>query len=308
MAIPDTQSFLLPVLKALADGKELSLADLQERVAKSLRLTPDDVRKMMPHGRYSILYHRVYTAAKYLWRAGLVKYPRRGYRQLTEEGKRLLEDPPPRLDLTFVQSLPDYKQWQDNSRASAVNESSSSVDVVSESTPEDAARKAFELLEDELQADLLVRIHQSSPSFLEHVIINLLIAMGYGGGNADRGEVIGGSGDGGIDGVIREDALGLDNVYVQAKKYAEGNSVGVNDMRNFVGAIDGANTTKGVFVTTADFTKPAKDFVKLSSKRIILINGKELARLMVLYGVGVRTHETYRLQRMDEDYFEAGPV
>lgn len=164
---------------------------------------------------------------------------------------------------------------------------------------------AFQRLEDELQADLLARMHESSPSFLEQVVVDLLIAMGYGGGDAIRGTVTGRSGDGGIDGTIKEDALGLDEVYVQAKKYTAGNTVGESDVRNFVGAIDIANTTKGVFVTTADFTMSAKDYVERSSKRIILINGRELARLMVQYGVGVRTRETYQLQRIDEDYFEA---
>ncbi|MYD89300.1 MAG: restriction endonuclease [Caldilineaceae bacterium SB0662_bin_9] len=307
MAVPDTQSFLLPVLKALADGKELSLADLQERVATSLRLTPDDKREMMPRGHYTVLYHRIYGAAKRLWQVGLVKYPRRGFRQLTEEGSRLLKDLPPSFG-EYVRNLSADRQRKNNDRDPATDEVSSLLDATSETTPEERVQIAFQRLEDELQADLLVRIHQQSPSFLEQVIIDLLIAMGYGGGEAARGEVIGRSGDGGIDGAIKEDALGLDEVYVQAKKYAEGNTVGVNDMRNFVGAIDGANTTKGVFVTTADFTKPAKDYVKQSSKRIILINGTELARLMVQYGVGVRTREIYQLQHIDEDYFEAGPV
>lgn len=308
MPVPDTQSFLLPVLKALADGKELSLADLQEQVAESLRLTPDDIGEMMPSGRYSMLYHRVYTAAMYLWRANLVKYPRRGFRQLTEDGKRLLKNLSAHLDLKYVRSLPAYEQWQDNSRAPVADEGLSSSDEVSEATPEDLVQIAFQRLEGELQADLLARVRQAHPSFLEQVIVDLLIAMGYGGGDAARGEVLGKSGDGGIDGTIKEDVLGLDEVYVQAKKHAEGNTVGESDVRNFVGAIDVANTTKGVFVTTANFTKSAKAYVERSSKRIILIDGLELARLMVQYSIGVRTRQTFRLKRIDEDYFEAGPV
>ena len=308
MAIPDTESFLLPVLKALADGQELTLADLQERVAKYLRLTPEEIREKMPHGRYTKLYHRVYGAAMHLWRAGLVKYPRRGYRQLTDDGKQLLNNLPSRLDLKFIRNLPAYEQWQNNGRASVVDEDASSPDDISEATPEDLMQIAFQRLEGELQADLLARVRQSPPIFLEQVVVDLLISMGYGGGDAARGEVIGRSGDGGIDGTIKEDVLGLDEVYVQAKKYAEGRTVGEGDVRNFVGAIDVANTTKGVFVTTANFTKSAKAYVERSSKRIVLINGTELARLMVQYGVGVRTGETYQLQRIDEDYFEAGLV
>ena len=311
MSVPDTQSFLLPVHQALSDGKELSLADLQERVAKSLRLTPDDIREMMPHGRYSVLYHRVYGAAVYLWRADLVKYPRRGFRQLTEDGNRLLKNPPPRFDLAYVRELPAYKRWRENGRTPATDKGSSPSHAVPEATleeAEEAVRIAFQRLKGELQADLLARVRQAPPRFLEQVVVNLLIAMGYGGGDADRGTVTGQSGDGGIDGTIKEDALGLDEVYVQAKRYVEGKTVGESDVRNFVGAIDVANTAKGVFVTTADFTKSAKAYVERSSKRIVLIDGKELSRLMVQYGVGIRTRETYQLQRVDEDFFEAGPV
>lgn len=307
MSVPDTQSFLLPVLKALADGKELSLADLQEQVAESLRLTPDDIEEMMPSGRYSMLYHRVYSAAMHLWRADLVKYPRRGFRQLTEDGKRLLKNLPAHLDLKYVRSLPAYEQWQDNSKDSAADGGPSSLDAGPEVTPE-VVQIAFQRLDGELQADLLTRVRQAHPIFLEQVVVDLLIAMGYGGGDADRGIVTGQSGDGGVDGTIKEDALGLDEVYVQTKKYAEGNTVGESDVRNFVGAIDVANTTKGVFVTTANFTRSAKAYVARSSKRIILIDGKELVRLMVQYGIGVRTRQTFRLKRIDEDYFEAEPV
>ncbi len=308
MPVPDIQSFLLPVLKALADGKELSLADLQEQVAEALRLTQDDKEEMMPHGRYSLLYHRVYGAAMYLWRADLVKYPRRGFRQLTEDGNRLLKDLPPFLDLKYIRELPGYKRWQADGKAPITDENSSLPDVVSEATSEEVVQTAFQRLESEFRADLLARVRQASPRFLEQVVIDLLLAMGYGGGDADKGTVTGRSGDGGIDGTIKEDALGLDEIYVQAKKYAEGKTVGEGAVRDFAGAIDVANTTKGVFVTTADFTKSAKAYVERSSKRIILIDGPELARLMVQYDVGVRTIETFRLKQFDEDYFDEGLV
>ena len=308
MPVPDVQSLLLPVLEALADGKGLRYVDVRTRLTESLRLTRDDTREMEPSDRYTKLQHHSYWATQHLLRAGLVMPVQRGVFRLTDEGERLLKDPPPRLDLEYVRTLPAYQRWQNNGRASAADRGSSSSDVVSEVTPEDLVKIAFQRLEGELQSDLLARVRQAPPSFLEQVVIDLLIAMGYGGGDAARGVVTGRWGDGGIDGVIKEDALGLDEIYVQAKKYAEGNTVGEGDVRNFVGAIDVANTAKGVFVTTADFTKSARAYVEKSSKRIVLIDGKELARLMVQYGVGVRTRETYQLQRIDEDYFEAGPV
>ena len=308
MSVPDVHSLLLPYLQALANGKELRDADIKERVAESLQLTQSDLQERMPQGRHLKLDSRLYQIRRDLERANLVKSPRRGCRQLTPEGKRLLENPPPSLDMKYVRILPAYRQWKDEGGVAVNGEGLSSSGDSSEATPEEVVENTFQRLESELQADLLARVRQGSPKLLEHVVVELLIAMGYGGGKAARGEVIGRSGDGGIDGVIKEDALGLDEVYVQAKKYAEGKTVGEGDVRNFVGAIDVANTTKGVFVTTADFTKFAKDYVKRSPKRIILINGKELARLMAQYGVGVRTHKTYPLQHVDEDYFEAGPV
>ena len=308
MPVSDVQSLLLPVLEAFAGGKELRHRDVKAKVIESLGLTPGDMQEMMPSGRDSKLTHYEYHATHELKRAGLVMSVRRGVFQVTEEGKRLLQDPPLRLDLEYIRSFPAYKRWRNNSKAPVHGEVSSSANAGPEATPEEVARKAFQLLEEELQADLLARMHELPPSFLEQVVVDLLIAMGYGGGDADRGTVTGQSGDGGIDGTIKEDALGLDEVYVQAKKYAEGKTVGEGDVRNFVGAIDVANTTKGVFVTTANFTRSAKAYVERSPKRIILIDGLELARLMVQHGVGVRTRETYQLQRIDEDYFEADPV
>ena len=171
-------------------------------------------------------------------------------------------------------------------------------------TPEEALDLAARQLSSALEADVLHRVCNGAPAFLERVVVDLLIAMGYGGGDASKGRVTGRSGDGGIDGTIREDALGLDEVYVQAKKYADGNTVGEGDLRNFAGAIDAAGTTKGVFVTTAGFTRAARDYVARSPKRIVLIDGEELARLMVRHGIGVRTRVRYDVKRIDEDYFD----
>lgn len=308
MPVPDVPFLLLPVLKTFADGKGLRYVDTRKRLIESLNLTKDHTEEMEPTGRYTKLQHHSYWATQHLLRAGLVTAVRRSVFQLTEAGERLLKEPPPSLDLDYIQNLPAYQQWQYNNKASANWDGSSSTNAGPDATPEEAVQKACQRLEDELQADVLARVQESSPRFLEQVVVDLLIAMGYGGGEAARGIVTGRWGDGGIDGIIKEDALGLDEVYVQAKKYAEGNVVGESDVRNFVGAIDVANTTKGVFVTTADFTKSARTYVERSSKRIILIDGKELARLMVQYGIGVRTRQTFRLKRIDEDYFEAGLV
>ena len=171
-------------------------------------------------------------------------------------------------------------------------------------TPEEELDRKVGQLNAALETDLLLRVRTASPAFLERVVVDLLRKMGYGGGDVARSRVTGGTGDGGIDGTIREDALGLDEVYVQAKKYAAGNNVGEGHLRDFAGAIDAAGTTKGVCVTTANFTQSARDYVRRSPKRIVLIDGEELARLMVRYGVGVRTRISYEVRLIDEDYFD----
>ena len=241
----------------------------------------------------------------YLGRAGLLERVQSGVWRLTAEGKRLLADAPPRIDMNHLRNYPAYVAWR-----TGRNTSSASGDAAlaplddSANTPEEALERAVQQLRDALEADVLDRVRKASPAFLEQVVINLLIAMGYGGGDAAMGRVTGHSGDHGIDGTIREDKLGLDEVYVQAKKYADGNSVGEGDLRNFAGAIDAAGTTKGVFVTTAGFTRAARDYVDRSPKRIVLIDGEELARLMVAHNIGVRTRARHEVKWIDEDYFD----
>ena len=177
-------------------------------------------------------------------------------------------------------------------------------DYESRETPEETLDRVAGELRAMLEAEILNRVRNAAPEFLERVVVDLLIAMGYGGGDAAMGRVTGRSGDGGIDGTIREDALGLDEVYVQAKKYGDSNTVGERDLRNFAGAIDATGTTKGVFVTTSGFTRAARDYVERSPKRIVLIDGEELARLMFKHGVGVRTRVRHEIKRVDEDYFD----
>jgi len=305
MPVPDFQSLMLPALKAFAGGGEPTLGQVREQVAAAAGLSADDVREMLPSGRQTIFVNRVSWAVIYMARAGLLKRVRRGLYQLTPEGERLLSRKPSRIDLNLLEEYPDFAEWSQRAKAPTPGK-----DVTSKQnedfldTPEEALIRAARQLSGALEADVLHRVLDAAPVFLERVVVNLLIAMGYGGGDATMGQVTGRSGDGGIDGTIREDALGLDEVYVQAKKHAEGNTVGEGDLRNFAGAIDAAGTTKGVCVTTAGFTRAAKDYVARSPKRIILIDGAELARLMVKHGIGVRTRASYEIKKLDEDYFD----
>ena len=305
MPIPDFQSLMLPALKALSDGEEKPISEIRNHIAEAQGLTPEEMRELLPSGRQPVFVNRVSWALLYLGRAGLSERVRRGVWRLTEEGESLLADAPPRIDMNYLRNYPAYVAWR-----TGKNTSSSSEDAVlippddSANTPEEELDRVVQQLRYELEADVLNRVRTAPPAFLEQVVVDLLVAMGYGGGDAERGRVTGRSGDGGIDGTIREDALGLDEVYVQAKKYADSNTVGEGDLRNFAGAIDAAGTTKGVFVTTSGFTSAAKDYVARSPKRIVLIDGEELARLMVVHSIGVRTRIRHEIKWIDEDYFD----
>ena len=304
MPVPDKQSLMLPVLKAPADDAETPISEVRQRVATAEMLTAAEMREMVASGqpRFAL---RVNWAILEMKHAGLVERVRRANYRLTEEGKKLLAQAPARVDLNILRTYPDYVEWSKKAKApSPIKDAKPAPPDESTDTPEEAFHRAVQQLRDALEAEVLDRVRKAAPAFLEQVVVDLLIAMGYGGGDAAMGHVTGRSGDGGIDGTIKEDTLGLDEVYIQAKKYADGNTVGESDLRNFAGAIDAAGTTKGVFVTTATFTSATKDYVKRSPKRIVLIDGEELARLMVEHDIGVRTRIRRAIKRVDEDYFE----
>ena len=306
MPVPDYQSLMLPALEALSGGVEVPLSKVRERVAAAEGLTAEDMRELFSRSHQTIFTNRVSWAVIYMQRAGLVEKVRRGGYRLTAEGERVLAQAHPRIDNEFLGRYPAFVKWRAMSNVRKQNKGIAGPgppDNIAD-TPEEALDRVIQQLRDTLEAEVLDRVREAPPKFLEQVVVDLLIAMGYGGGDAAMGRVTGRSGDGGIDGTIREDALGLDEVYLQAKKYAAGNTVGENDLRNFAGAIDAAGTTKGVFVTAASFTRSARGYVERSPKRIVLIDGEELARLMVTHDVGVRRKIHYEVKRIDEDYFD----
>lgn len=306
MPIGDYQSLMLPTLKALADGAEVPLDEVRERIAVSEKLTDREVSEKLPSGRQTVLANRVGWALLGMERAGLVERIRRAVYRLTDEGGRLLARGLERVNDEVLATYPAFGEWKKRQRQPRIDPPHESYG--SKETPEETLTRAASEMHAMLEAELLDRIRGAAPAVLEQVVVDLLLSMGYGGGDADRGRVTGRTGDGGIDGTIREDALGMDEVYVQAKKYAESSAVGEGDLRNFAGAIDAAGTTKGVFVTTAGFTKSAKDYVARSPKRIVLIDGEELARLMVQHNVGVRTRDRFEIKRIDQDYFDQDSI
>ena len=303
MAVPDYQSLMLPALKALEDGADVPLREARARVAATEGLAAADTHEMLGSGLQTVFANRVGWAMTYMMHAGLVERVRRGVHRLTPEGRNVLSSDPERIDLQTLSKYPSFVAWYRRKGGPGARRGDSDSGDTRTATPEEVLVRAAEDLRQQVQGELLGRVREASPAFVERVVVDLLTAMGYGGGDPDMGRVTGGSGDGGIDGTIREDALGLDEVYVQVKRYAEGTNVGEGDLRNFAGAIDAAGTTKGVFVTTSAFTPAARNYVNRSPKRIVLIDGEELARLMGVHNVGVRKRDL-DVKRIDEDYFD----
>ena len=301
MPVPDFQSLMLPILKALSHTDETTNTVIRNRVATSEGLSEDDTSELLPSGKQSIFTNRVAWALSHMVRAELVKRARRGVYSLSPAGRKLLSNDPQRVDIETLKQFASYQKWTKSFPNPANENNTGSPNGTS---PAEVMDQAFQSLKEVLAADLRDRIQNVEPKFFEKVVVDLLIAMGYGGGDSKMGRATGKSGDHGIDGTIREDKLGLDEVYVQAKKYAPENKIGEGPIRNFVGAIVANGTSKGVFVTTSSFTRAAREFASRSPTRIVLIDGDQLARHMIDYNVGVRSGAMYELKHPDEDYFE----
>ncbi|MBU6464903.1 MAG: restriction endonuclease [Bradyrhizobium sp.] len=307
MAIPDYQTLMLPVLK-LADEGEQRVADVVDLIADRVGLTGEERQKLLPSGRQRVLHNRIHWAKFYLTKAGFLTSPGRGLFAITQAGRELLAENLARIDVSILMRQPGFREFYRNE---GVEDSSNAADAAATGaaspgtiTPEEQIETAYQTLEATLRGDLLDRIAKNSPTFFEQLIVDLLVAMGYGGSHKNAAAQLGRSGDGGVDGVINEDRLGLDRVYIQAKRYAATNAVGRPDVQAFVGSLVGLGATKGVFVTTSTFSGQAHDFVKHLSQRVVLLDGESLAGLMIEHGIGVRTSRTVEFRRLDEDFFE----
>lgn len=296
---------MLPVLRLAAEG-EKRVADVADRVADEFNLTPEEREELLPSGRQRLLHNRIHWAKFYMSKAGLISSPARGRFIATEAGRALLATNPSRIDVGTLMRQPSFREFYrpDNQAdsASAIQSDPAPMEA-DRATPEEVIEAAFRSVQTALRAELLERIVQNSPAFFEQLIVDLLVAMGYGGSHKNAAAQLGRSGDGGVDGVVNEDRLGLDRVYVQAKRYAEGNTIGRPDVQAFVGSLVGLGATKGVFVTTSTFSPQARDFVKHLAQRVILIDGQRLADLMIEHGVGVRVSRAIEFKRLDEDFF-----
>ena len=304
MSIPDYQSLMLPVLRLASGGAEQKFSQAVEALADEFSLTNEERNELLPSGSQAVFNNRVGWARSYLKQAGLLSSPKRGFFVITEEGKKLLSKNLERIDASVLEQYPAFIEFRKRrkEKTEETDNSSSNEDDTSTQTPEDALASAYLKLKKNLEAEILRSVKESSPSFFERLVVDLLVTMGYGGNRQDAGRAIGKSSDGGIDGIINEDRLGLDVIYIQAKRW-EG-SVGRPEIQKFAGALQGRRARKGVFITTSSFTKEAQEYVSLIESKIILIDGDQLSRYMTEHNVGVSTVGKYEVKKLDSDYFD----
>ena len=301
MAIPDFQTLMLPLLKVVADGREYRLRDAVELLADEFHLTDEERQQMLPSGRYPTFDNRIGWAKTYLKKSGLIDQPRRAYFQITERGREVLKSSPSLINMKFLEQFPEYIAFKEISeQVEAQQQIFPSISAQNE-TPEELIENGARTIRKELAGEILQRVKGCPPAFFERLVVELLVKMGYGGTRQDAGRAIGRSGDEGIDGVIHEDRLGLDVIYLQAKRW-EG-VVGRPEIQKFVGALQGQRAKKGVFITTSDFTKEAVEYVRNIDNKVVLINGALLANLMIDHDVGVSLAATYEIKKIDSDYF-----
>ena len=299
--IPDFQSLMLPVLKEAQHG-EVRIGAVVESLADAFALTSQQRAHLLPSGKQSTFANRVHWAKSYLGKAELIEATKRGHFKATERGIELLKAPPPKINIGFLNQYPEFKLFKGGQETSS--NATEEVAQPSSLTPDEQMRRAHSQIERELAEEMLEKILAAPPAFFEQLVVNFVTAMGYGGSVADAGQALGQSGDGGVDGVINEDALGLDRIYVQAKRYKDGNVVGPGAIRDFFGALDQFKARKGLFVTTSTFSSSAVKTTEGLSKRIVLVDGTRLAKLMIQYDGGCRVEETMAIKRIDEDFFD----
>lgn len=305
MPIPDFQTLMLPTVKFANDGKEHAVSELREAMANQFHLTDGERSELLPSGRQSTFDNRVGWAVTYLRKGQLLEATGRGRFRITVRGRQALKDCKDRIDLKYLSRFEEIQQFRGEIRP-LEDLSKPSEEPLVEMTPEELLTRSYETLRRAIADDLLDRIVNCTSRFFEEKVVELLVAMGYGGSFADAAEVVGGPGDEGIDGLIKEDKLGLDVIYVQAKKWARDKRVGRPEIQKFAGSLLGQRARKGVFITTAGFAKEAHSYVRGLDQKIVLIDGARLTELLIEHGLGVSVKQTYEVHKLDEDFFEDG--
>ncbi|HLX56438.1 MAG TPA: restriction endonuclease [Ktedonobacteraceae bacterium] len=302
MSIPDFQSLMLPLMQFAVDRNEHASREAADYLARSFQLTDEEKETLLPSGQQTVIGNRVYWALTHLRHAGLLESTRRGFFKINPRGVEVLQMNPSKIDLRFLSRYPEYLEFRRSSKKDNNGTRENELEIISQRTPEELFEESYQSIRQELAQELLNQVKKASPAFFEKLVIDLLLKMGYGGSRKDAGERIGKSGDGGIDGIIKEDRLGLDAIYIQAKRWDE-KTVGRPDIEQFVGALHGKKARKGVFITTSGFSDKAREFARSIDSRIVLIDGKQLAQYMIDFNVGVSRVSTYEIKKVDTDYF-----
>jgi restriction system protein len=299
MSIPDYQSLMLPLLRQVSDGKEHAFPNIVDALAAEYKLSDSERRELLPSGGQFVFNNRVGWARTYMKKAGLLSAPKRGVVQIADRGLKLLKENQP-VDNKTLRRFPEFVEFQ--SKAGDAKESPETRVVVDQLDPRENMEEGYQRIRKQLSIELLRQIKECTPQFFERLVLDLLLKMGYGGSRLDLGKVVGKSGDGGVDVEIKEDKLGLDTVYIQAKRWSDG-QVGSKEIQSFVGALHGKKARKGVFITTSGFSHPAEEYAQKIQDKVVLINGPALADLMIEHGVGVSTDVSYDIKKIDSDYF-----
>jgi restriction system protein len=302
VAVPSYEELMLPVLASLSDGEHKTSAELRRAVAERIGISAEDRAERIPSGA-PVFDNRVHWAVTYMVNAGLIDRPRRGVVVVTDRGRELLATDPPQIDGSLLEQYPEFVDFRNRSGTRPTKKRSASTGTEQAETPQERLSDAVEEANSAVASELLRRIREEDPAFLEKLVLDLLTAMGYGGREGSA-EQLGQAGDEGIDGVIRQDALGLDRIYVQAKRYAADRAIGRQDIQAFVGALHGQQADRGIFITTSRFTGTAREYAERVASRLVLIDGTQLGEFMVRHGIGVQVEETFVLKEIDEDYFE----
>jgi len=303
MAIPDFQSTMLPLLRFTADGNERSSREAIEGLAEKFGLTDAERKELLPSGQQFTFDNRLNWARTYMSKAGLLEPTQRGYFRITQRGKEVLVKNPSTINVKFLEQFPEFIEFRTKHREQ--KETKVAIETETLQTPAELLETAYQKLHEDLSAELLKNVKEEcSPTFFERLVIDLLVKMGYGGNRKEAGKAIGRSGDEGIDGIINEDRLGLDVIYIQAKRWQA--PVGRPEIQKFAGALQGHRAKKGIFITTSAFTKEAEDYVAKIDSKIVLIDGEQLAQFMIDHNIGVTSVASYETKRIDSDYFAEG--
>jgi restriction system protein len=310
MSIPDFQSIMLPLLRATRDGREHSLQELLDIVASDFSLSEQERNALLPSGKQGLFYNRLGWAKAYLAKAKLLQATRRSHYRITDRGLTVLNSNRTSINMKFLEQFPEYIEFRDpenkRQKTGTNREPAYKVERPVERTPEETMEVAYREIRDSLAEELLTLVKNSTSAFFERLVVELLVNMGYGGSREEAARAVGKTGDEGIDGIIDEDRLGLDSVYIQAKKWKDDSTVGRPDIQRFVGALAGKGARRGVFITTSSFSAEATNYISAIDTKVVLIDGKRLAEFMIEYNVGVATVTSYLLKRVDSDYFGIG--